>query len=200
MPVAFFDADSTLRVSAMGKPSPANHPEDIIILPNIIPKLIDLAKSGYILTIVSNQGGISHGYSTVEKTDKTMAATVEMISRLGVNFNFFDYADEYNEYRKPNIGMALLIEKKLNKQDIEIDWNNSFMVGDAAWKKGKDKQPNGQPGSDHSNSDRLFAENIAKIHTGFKFFHPSDFFDWKSKYSVNGFPNAKVLNKVLHNL
>lgn len=200
MPIAFFDADSTLRVAAIGKPSPASSPEDVLILPNIIPKLQKLAEANYILAIVSNQGGISHGYSTVEKTDKTMAATVEMISRLGVNFNFFDYADAYNEYRKPNIGMALLIEKELNKQDIKIDWENSFMVGDAAWKRNVDKEPNGKLGSDHSNSDRLFAENIAKIHPGFKFFHPRDFFDWQNQYSVAGFPNAKMLNKVLKNI
>ena len=50
------------------------------------------------------------------------------------------------------------------------------MVGDAAYKRKVDLQPNGKPGTDHSNSDRLFAENIAITHKGFKFYHPNDFF------------------------
>ncbi len=72
--------------------------------------------------------------------------------------------------------MAWRLERKLHQLKRKIDWQQSFMVGDAAWKKARDLQPDGSPGNDHSDSDRLFAENIALKHPGFGFFHPRDFF------------------------
>ena len=194
--VAFFDADSTIRVSKLGTPSPASKPENILILPDIEQKLRKLMLERYVLAIVSNQAGVSLGYTTLEDADITMAATLKLLKEKKVFFNYYDFADKYDENRKPKIGMALRLEDKLQKLGIQIDWANSFMVGDAAWKRGKDNRPDGKIASDHSNSDRLFAENIAKIHSGFKFYHPTDYFSWGKKYAISGIPNAKALERI----
>ncbi len=52
------------------------------------------------------------------------------------------------------------------------------MVGDAGWKKGRDTRPDGVPGTDHSSSDRLFAEKIARRHPEFTFFYAKDYFNF----------------------
>src|SRR6188508_2373519 len=56
--VAFFDADSTLRVAKNYTVS-ANGPKDVNILPFVGPKIAELNAQGYLVAIVSNQGGIS---------------------------------------------------------------------------------------------------------------------------------------------
>jgi DNA 3'-phosphatase len=173
--VAFFDADQTLRTSKSGKPSP-HGAKDTEIFKHCTAKLFETAQKNYLLAIVSNQAGIKLGFITVGEVIESMHATIEYFASQGVFFNYYDFAENYDDHRKPNTGMALLLEHKLKESGLTLDWNNSFMVGDAAYKRKVDIQPNGQPGTDHSNTDRLFAENIAKTHKGFKFYHPREFF------------------------
>ena len=53
-----------------------------------------------------------------------------------------------------------------------FDLDHSFMVGDAAYKKG-DQRPDKLDAIDPSNSDRLFAENL-----GIAFYEASPYFGW----------------------
>jgi bifunctional polynucleotide phosphatase/kinase len=175
VPVAFFDADQTLRKSKTHKPSPEGA-EDCIVFEECADKLKELSHKGYILAIVSNQAGVGLGKVSKEQVESAMQETIGIFSNHKVFFNYYDYADKYDNYRKPNIGMAKHLETELKAQGYELDWNASFMVGDAAYKRGKDLQPNGEPGRDHSNADRLFAENITKTHKGFKFYYALDYF------------------------
>ena len=175
VPVAFFDADQTLRKSKSHRPSPEGA-EDCIVFEEGTEKLLELANKGYILAIVSNQAGVGLGKISKEKVEGAMQATMAFYAKQGAFFNYYDYADKYDSYRKPNIGMAKHLESELRAQGYELDWNSSFMVGDAAYKRGRDTQPDGKPGRDHSNADRLFALNIAKEHKGFKFHYALDYF------------------------
>ncbi len=192
--VAFFDADSTLRIAKSGRPSPLKA-QDVELLPCIIPILKSLVNQGYLLAIVSNQAGVQYGHLKLSDAESAMHATVKKIADYGVLINYFDFADRCDEYRKPKPGMALFLEKCLKEAGLKLDWKNSLMIGDAAWKKGKEVEPDGTPGVDHSNSDRVFAENIARKNKGFDFAHPADFFGWKRHFGVRNFSSFDELEK-----
>lgn len=180
--VAFFDADSTLRVSRSGSVS-ANNRRDVMLLPGVPEKLRELQDAGYLVAIVSNQGGVAHGFLTAETAEAALAFTVRLLARKGAWVPYLDFAEAKDEYRKPATGMAReaarVIRESLGR---EVDWERSFMVGDSAWKRKKDLEPDGTPGEDFSNSDRGFAENVRAemgcSPEGFAFHHPRDFFGW----------------------
>lgn len=182
--VAFFDADSTLRVSISGSVS-ANAVDDVMLLPDVEVKIAELVKQGYLVAIVSNQGGIKAGLVTHEVADGALYHTIELIKAKNpeAQIQYFDYAEGDDEARKPGTGMGQRLEKKLKSIGLQIDWENSFMVGDSAYKK-TDQRPDGKPGTHFSNSDRLFAENL-KI----PFFEPTDFFGWRI-YGIDVFEKA----------
>ena len=171
--VAFFDADSTLRVSLSGSVS-ANNPTDVMILPFVAERIAELNEKGYLVMIVSNQGGVGRQI-TIETADGALKYATELIAKQNpkAKFHYIDFADKKDEFRKPESGMADLLEKKLKEKGLRIDWKKSFMVGDSAYKKG-DTRPDGKEGSHFSNSDRLFAEKLR-----IPFFEPNDFFGWR---------------------
>lgn len=173
--VAFFDADSTLRVTRSRKPSPQGR-HDVKVMAQAFPALKKLYEQDYLLAIVSNQAGIELGIITAAEVEEAMQETIRQFATKNIYFSYYDFADYRDKNRKPEPEMAWRLERKLKLAGKSINWSESFMVGDAAWKKGKDVRPDGQPGTDHSNSDRHFAENIAKKHMGFRFFHPEEFY------------------------
>lgn len=175
LPVAFFDADNTLRETRSGKPSPHGR-HDVVINQKAFARLKELYENGYLLAIVSNQAGIELGMISAAQVEEAMQETMRLLTRDEICFHYYDYADLRDKNRKPETEMAWRLERKLHLAGYSINWNKSFMVGDAAWKKGHDLQPDGTPGDDHANSDRRFAENIAIKHPGFGFYHPREFF------------------------
>ncbi len=183
--IAFFDADSTLRVAPSGAPA-ANSATDVALLPMLEEPMRRTERDGYLLAIVSNQGGVPK-YLTLEQAEAAMQMTVCGLASRGIAIHYYDYAETYDENRKPEIGMANRLADAVQKKfGRGIDWANTIMVGDSAWKKGVDKEPDGKPGDDPSNSDRLFAENLRKTHGGVTFHHARDYFGWK-KAGVNNF-------------
>lgn len=182
--VAFFDADSTVRVSLSGSVS-ANTPTDVRILPNVPETLKTLDENNYLIYIVSNQGGIAAGNVTCDIADGALNFTVQEITRLGGVVHGYDFAENNNEMRKPETGMAKKLELILKTQfgeKAKIDMVNSFMVGDSAFKKeGKNNTADFRmktskiiKGTHFSNADRLFAQNY-----GIYFYEPTDFFGWR---------------------
>lgn len=173
--MAFFDADNTLRFTRSKKPSPHGR-HDVILIRETFRKLRELAENGYFLAIVSNQAGIEQGYISYQEVEEAFQETLRQFSEQRIIFNYYDFAEKKDDDRKPETGMAFRLERKLKLAGHDIDWQNSFMVGDAGWKKGRDFRPDGSPGTDHSSSDRLFAENLARKHSGFLYFHAANFF------------------------
>jgi D-glycero-D-manno-heptose 1,7-bisphosphate phosphatase len=155
--VAFFDADSTLRVAPSGSVS-ANAADDVYLLPCVGERLREVADAGYLIAIVSNQGGVPR-FISLETADKALAYTAELAREAGGEVHYFDFAEHDDEDRKPGIGMAQRLVSQL-KRGYQIDMAKSFMVGDSAYKKNLDTRPDGTPGKHFSNSDRLFAENF----------------------------------------
>jgi DNA 3'-phosphatase len=172
--VAFFDADNTLRVSLSGGIT-ANSPNDVLILPFVAPKIAELNREGYLVTVVSNQAGVANGRTSLETADGALKYMTDLIreDNSKAAIHFFDFAEAKDEYHKPKTGMARRLEAALAERDLKIDWRHSFMVGDAAYVK-SDRRPDGSPGTHFANSDRLFAENL-----GIEFFEPTDFFGWR---------------------
>jgi DNA 3'-phosphatase len=176
--IAFFDADSTLRVAPSGKPS-ANGPTDVAILPMIADKLKQVEKDGYLLAVASNQAGVQFGHVTLEDADGALKFCLSQLSRMGVKFHYYDFAEREDENRKPELGMAKRLAAKIKSElGREVDWKNTIMVGDSAWKRKVDVEPDGTPGEDVSNADRLFGENMAKTFGGVTFHHPRTYFGW----------------------
>lgn len=175
VPVAFFDADNTLRKTRSGKPSPHGR-HDVIVYRQTFSQIQELQQKGYLLAIVSNQAGIELGLISLKEVEEAMQETLRIFAENDIFFNYYDFADRRDENRKPDTQMAWRLERKMHLKNCRIDWARSIMVGDAAWKKDRDLEPDGNPGADHASSDRRFAENIAIKHPGFTFFHPKHFF------------------------
>lgn len=193
--IAFFDADSTLRVAPSGAPA-ANSATDVALLPMLEQPMQRAERDGYLIAIVSNQGGVPK-YLTLEEAEAAMQMTVCGLASRGIAIHYYDYAETYDENRKPEIGMAKRLEETVQKKyGRDIDWTNTIMVGDSAWKKGVDSEPDGRPGDDPSNSDRLFAENLHKTYGGVTFHHARDYFGWKNA-GVNNFHDYTFLQSWL---
>lgn len=173
--VAFFDADSTIRVSKSGAVT-ANNPTDVNVLPFAAQEIKRLAGEGYVIAVVSNQGGVGAGIQTLATAEKALALAISKLRKLGAPVHYFDFAETNDHFRKPMTGMAELLDDKITTKCGEgIDLSQSFMVGDSGYKKDVDgPHPDGRPADDFSNSDRLFAENL-----GVPFHEPTDYFQWR---------------------
>lgn len=176
VPVVYFDADSTLRVSKSGSAT-ANSDTDVQILPFVATKIAELNKAGYLVAIVSNQGGVSKGYVSFDTAQNALVYTASQIAKLGGRIDYIDFADDYDNFRKPNTGMAdNLLHLLQEKCGIGIDHEKTYMVGDAGYKKDVDgPHPDGRPADDFSNSDRGFAETLQV-----PFHEPTDYFGWRA--------------------
>jgi DNA 3'-phosphatase len=178
--VAFFDADSTLRLSKSGSPS-ANGARDVRLLPGVARRIKRLNRRGFLVAIASNQGGAGTRVS-LEDADAALAYTGALIARRGARVDYYDFAEHPDGDRKPGIGMAERLEMMLaSRHGLTIDKARSFMVGDAGWRRAgrngpADVRPDGRPGTDFSNADRLFAERY-----GVRFFHAPGYFVGRRK-------------------
>lgn len=183
-PVAFFDADSTLRVSKSGQVT-ADNPTDVNILPFAARKVAELNRLGYLVAIVSNQGGVGSGHQSYEDAEGALAFTVAQLGRLGARVDYFDFAEAYDQFRKPQPGMGTRLDGLLaTRCGAGVDLARSLMIGDSAYKKNVDgPSPEahdafcswpGRPADDFSNADRLFAGSY-----GVFFAEPTDAYGWR---------------------
>jgi DNA 3'-phosphatase len=193
--VAFFDADSTIRVSKSGAVT-ADSATDVNVLPFAAREIERLVGEGYLVAVVSNQGGVGSGHQTFETAEQALALAIAKLDTLGAHIHYFDFAEEYNGFRKPKTGMADLLDETLVEAcGAGIDFAQSFMVGDSGYKRDVDgPHPDGRPADDFSNSDRLFAENLE-----IPFHEPTDFFGWRS-YDVFNIASQDELDAFLGTL
>ena len=195
--VAFFDADSTLRITRSGGVA-ADSGHDYALLPGAAAKMKQLSRDGYLIAVVSNQAGVKAGFINKQIADGGLRNMARALSAEGAPVHYYDFAMDYNRDRKPRPGMAERLARQVHgKFGKQVDWKGSIMVGDSAWKRGKDLQPDGRPGTDFSNSDRRFADSVRKTMrspAGVKFHHPKTFFGWQQN-GVEGFKNVRAIQK-----
>jgi len=122
----FLDLDGTIITTKSGKEFPEDE-YDWKFLPAILGEIRRWSDNGYIICIVTNQGGIEMGYTTNEIiTNKIATISKEIESYIGaaVNSVYCPNLDGY--HRKPFPGMAYTLAIQL-----ELDLALSVMVGDS---------------------------------------------------------------------
>ncbi|KAL6707964.1 DNA kinase/phosphatase Pnk1 [Coniothyrium glycines] len=171
--IAAFDFDSTLIVSASGRTF-SRDASDWKWWDSSVPgKLRLLHEEGYLIAIVSNQGGISlkPDPKTVKSDQKRLAEfktkASAVLSQLDLPISLYA-ATSRDQYRKPRTGIW---QELLDDYDLEstgsVDLENSVFVGDAG---GREAVFDG-PVKDYSCVDRDFAANV-----GVPFHTPEEFF------------------------
>lgn len=186
--VAAFDLDGTIITTLSGARFPKNT-NDWKILYNDARKIENLYASGYKIVIFTNQAGIGRGRIKISEFMEKIGKVVKMYK---VPIQVF-ISTTNSIYRKPSIKMWTTLQKDFN-QNIPIDLEHSFYVGDAAgrpdnWQPGKKK--------DFACSDRLFAINI-----GLKFHTPEEFFLSQPpvKYTMPAFDPRNIIIPGLNSL
>lgn len=202
-PVAFFDADSTLRVSKSGVVT-ADGPYDVNILPFVATKIAELNRLGYLVAVVSNQGGVGSNAERFAEAQSALAYTVSQIRALGGRIDYFDFAEFQNGDRKPGRGMGDRLNGLLTDRcGVGIDMPRSFMVGDSAYKRNVDGPNPADPGAecgpivsrpadDFSNADRGFARSFDDIY----FVEPNEYFGWRF-FQVPAEPGATEVDETV---
>jgi len=104
--------------------------EDFKINEGVIEALTLLKQYGYLLIIISNQGGIGRGYYTKKDTDNVHSYMVDILREHDIELDEIYYCPHYPDSsncicRKPD---SLMIEKALAR--FQIDSTKSFFVGD----------------------------------------------------------------------
>ena len=104
--------------------------EDFKINPGVVTALKILQERGYLLIIISNQGGISRGQYTKEDVDRLHRYFLNEMQKEGIEINEIFYCPHHHTVenclcRKPK---PLMLQKAIAK--YRIDPKLSFFIGD----------------------------------------------------------------------
>ncbi|KAF2625610.1 PNK3P-domain-containing protein [Macroventuria anomochaeta] len=192
--IAAFDFDSTLVIPASGKKFGRDASDWKWWHESIPGKLTQLHEEGYLLAVVSNQGGISlkSDPKTVKSDQKRLAdfkgKVSAVLSQLDLPVTVYA-ATGRDEYRKPRVGMwrELLEDHDLGIVE-SVDLENSFFVGDAGGREAVAEITV----KDHSCVDRDFAANV-----GLPFHTPEEYFLQQTPQRfVRDFDPATYMNRL----
>ncbi|KII89032.1 hypothetical protein PLICRDRAFT_593985 [Plicaturopsis crispa FD-325 SS-3] len=157
--IAAFDLDGTVIKSRIGVKGVKYHPTEFHwFKPNVPAKLKQLHIAGFSLVLISNQ-------ALKDARLKDWKSKIPLIAAAlpDVPFRILA-ATAKDDFRKPSIGMWRELEREFTKDDVVIDKDASFFVGDAAGRRG-----------DFSDSDLKWAQAA-----GVPFFTPEDYFKEES--------------------
>jgi D-glycero-D-manno-heptose 1,7-bisphosphate phosphatase len=104
--------------------------EDFHILPDVLPALQQLQKKGYMLIVITNQGGIGKELFTFEDVERVHGYLRETLAKGGVKLDEIYYCFHHPISgscicRKPD---SLLVEKAMARFNIDAD--KSYFIGD----------------------------------------------------------------------
>jgi D-glycero-D-manno-heptose 1,7-bisphosphate phosphatase len=123
----FLDLDGTIIKTKSGKDYPIDT-NDWEFMPAILTLIKKYNDEGFIIIIVSNQGGIEAGIVDAVKFDEKFDKIRNEIAQYtgeNVNGMYCPFLNKDHYHRKPNPGMAYTAALKL-----ELSLRNSIMVGD----------------------------------------------------------------------
>jgi D-glycero-D-manno-heptose 1,7-bisphosphate phosphatase len=105
--------------------------EDLHLNPGVVETLSELKKRGYLLIVITNQGGISKGEYGLEEVEILHAYMCSLLEESGVQLDELLFCPHHPDQeaclcRKP---LPLMIQKALARFDI--DPSESWMVGDS---------------------------------------------------------------------
>lgn len=123
----FIDRDGTLILEPYD--NQIDEFEKFELLPNVIPALLALKKTGFNFVMVSNQDGLGTSTYPEEKYTRIQNFLLNLLSSQGIRFESIRICphspQEKCDCRKPKVGLVLdyLAEQK-------IDRHNSYVIGD----------------------------------------------------------------------
>lgn len=176
--VAAFDLDSTLTIPITPGPFMRHADDWRWLYKTTTQDLKQIASKGthgkliskqkYLVVIFTNQGGCAAD-DKYKRYQWFKARIRAMSEQLDIPFRVYAAAkvpkgtpsNVEDKYRKPKIGMWDELEQDLGKQNVTINKESSFYVGDAAGRK-----------QDHSDADIEFAKNVSLT-----FYTPEEFFE-----------------------
>lgn len=105
--------------------------EDFEVLPDVSESLQLALRKGYMLIVISNQGGIAKAVFSTERVEKLHGILTSTLAADGVHFNEIYYCRHHDEVgkcicRKPD---SLMLEKAMAR--FHIDPKLSVMIGDS---------------------------------------------------------------------
>lgn len=132
--VVFLDRDGVIN-KKMPEGEYVKNWDQFHFLPGTLKALKILKRSDFFIVIVTNQSCVSNGIISEENLKKMHCKMLTEIKKYGGNVDAIYFcphtiSDNCN-CRKPNPGMILKAINDLKKQGMQIDFQNSYMIGDS---------------------------------------------------------------------
>ncbi|KAG8835354.1 hypothetical protein FRC17_003837 [Serendipita sp. 399] len=168
--VALFDLDGTLIQTKSRNRNPQDVDDWEWTDPVVPTKLKELHAEGYTIAITSNQ--LCPKNREAKEFYEEWKKKLELVARKLKNVAFCILAAIQRDiYRKPLPGMWYALQDWLKEDNIEVDYESSFFVGDLAG-RAKGRSEKGETRDrDDTDTDAKFGQNI-----GLKFHTPQEFF------------------------
>lgn len=125
----FFDRDGTIN-------SDEGHyyiykPEDFVFNPGVVEGMKHLQDAGYLLFVITNQGGVAKGIYTCEDVDRVHAYMCSELAKQGIQLTKIYYCPHHEsvqacECRKPSPYLV-----NLAVEEFHIDRRQSWFIGDS---------------------------------------------------------------------
>ncbi len=127
----FLDRDGVLNFGKKGS-GYTYLVNDFILLKHSIPVLKKYQNSGYLLIVITNQGGIAKGVYSKEDTENVHKEMRRQFLSYGVKIDDIYFCPHHNNIenclcRKPK---SIMLEKAIARYDIDV--SKSIMVGDSS--------------------------------------------------------------------
>lgn len=145
-PVLACDLDGTLRYNKNDPEDCINEPEEIAFYDGVLEAVWAYRDNGWLPVIVSNQGGVAHGYMEKKDLDRQMNRMQELALEqtphnrgwpfLDTRFCMYMASGDHPMYgyrslnRKPKYGMLALVENRAKVNGVVPMWDDSVMIGD----------------------------------------------------------------------
>ncbi|MCT4620211.1 MAG: HAD family hydrolase [Marinisporobacter sp.] len=120
----FLDRDGVINDNK----KPVNKPKDLILYPWTIEALKILSNQGFMLFVVTNQGGIEMGYFTEDDLKTIHDEMMRIFKSEDIPIDDIAYCPHFKtkcECRKPSPGMLIKLS-----ENHDIDLKKSYMIGD----------------------------------------------------------------------
>lgn len=105
--------------------------EDFALNKGVIEALSDLRKRGFLLIVITNQGGISKGITTHAQVQHLHEEMVRELTESGIHLSEIYYCPHHPDIEKClcNKPGSLLLEKAIARFNISV--KDSFFIGDS---------------------------------------------------------------------
>ena len=125
----FLDRDGVINEVLSDRVKYVNKPQDLYFLPSVKKAIKELHEAGYLLFVITNQGGVGLGYMTdqdlIDIHDKMVYELEKSGGKITEVKACVHHPHSGCACRKPKPGMILDLVKQYN-----IDVSKSYMIGD----------------------------------------------------------------------